>query len=107
MLHRRAKTVNKDRKQCEVYITLEDLKDQWDRQDGKCFFTGRDLHIKTRDGLGPPTLDQASLDRIDNNKPYEPGNIRFISTIANYALNRYFTDKDLIKFCGQVTENHL
>lgn len=97
---------NEKRKNC--YLTLQDLKKQWDSQDGICPFTQykMDLKLFPKTGSKSPQIPyQASLDRIDNSKPYEVGNIRFISLIANYARNT-FTDLDLIKFCVDVAKSH-
>ena len=41
---------------------------------------------------------QPSLDRIDNNRGYELGNIKVIWLIENYARNT-FTEEALIEFC--------
>jgi hypothetical protein len=94
----------KKRKPCNV--TLQDLKEQWDAQKGLCFFTGLELELKLYNkdgGVGSHSPYQASLDRIDNSKPYEPGNIRFICLIANYARNN-FSDEELINFCQKVVD---
>jgi hypothetical protein len=47
---------------------------------------------------------RASLDRIDNSKPYVQGNVRFISLMANYAKND-MTDAELVGFCKAVASN--
>lgn len=39
-----------------------------------------------------------SIDRIDNSKPYEVGNIRVCWAIENYCKNIY-SEEDVIKFC--------
>lgn len=103
--HTFKKINNKGRKRCEV--TLQNLKEQWEKQLGICPFTGYRMVLKTNStsGLGATPYD-ASLDRIDNSKGYEIGNIRFISVMANYARNT-FTDEELIQFCKIVTENQL
>lgn len=94
------------RGQKEVTITLRDLKDVWDSQDGICPFTGQKMiprkHSRTHQELFP---NHASLDRINNNLGYVPGNVRFISVMANFARN-VFTDQQLIDFCKQVAMNH-
>lgn len=65
-------------------LTLEDLQEQWELQQGVCPYT-----TLPEDG-NVATLDvsiRASLDRIDSSKPYEVGNIQFISTPINYMKN--------------------
>ena len=46
-----------------------------------------------------------SLDRVDCTKGYVPGNVRFVTVMANYCRNR-FEDKDLIGFCREVAKHH-
>lgn len=79
------------------------LKEVWDTQGGRCLFTNWQLELPhgTIGWDGPQHGARASLDRIDNSKPYVRGNVRFVSVIANYARNK-FSDKELIDFCKAV-----
>ena len=87
----------------EVNITLEDLQQQWEAQQGICPFTGWELDIPrtTNWREHPITLRRASIDRIDSSQGYVPGNIRFVSVMANYCKNN-FTDDDVLEFCRAV-----
>lgn len=87
----------------QIEITLSDLKDQWEGQNGTCPYTGWHLD-------NPPVsynqeetwhLRRASLDRIDSSKGYIKGNIQFVSMIAQFAKNS-FTEEQLFEFCEQV-----
>ena len=80
----------------EVNIGLQDLKDIWEQQSGRCPLTGKQLSLKHNN-----SPYQASLDRIDSNKGYVKGNIRYIALIANYCKNS-FTDEDVKEFCNSV-----
>lgn len=86
-------------------ITLDDIKQQWESQNGICPFTGWKLDIPrtTMWSESPLTPRRASIDRIDSSIGYVPGNIRFVSVIANYCKNS-FTDDDVIEFCRAVVE---
>lgn len=69
-------------------LTLEDLREQWELQQGVCPYTKLKLTLPENGNVN--TLDvtiRASLDRIDSDKPYEVGNIQFISTPINYMKN--------------------
>lgn len=69
-------------------LTLEDLQEQWELQQGVCPYTKLKLTLPEDGNVA--TLDvsiRASLDRIDSSKPYEVGNIQFISTPINYMKN--------------------
>jgi len=82
------------------------LKELWDLQDGKCPFTGWALLLPRSNKYPGNTnsIYRASLDRIDNDKGYVKGNVRFISVIANYCRNT-FTDEDVKLFCEAVVRN--
>jgi hypothetical protein len=87
----------------EVTITLDDLLEQWIRQDGKCPYTGVNLihPIRIKD---EGYLYLSSLDRIDSSLGYIPGNIQFISTSANFAKNK-MSHNDMLLFCQLIAEN--
>ena len=95
----------------ECTITLQDLKEVWDRQNGICPYTGWQIvnppstTFTTRGGGIQFTKapNRASLDRIDVSKGYIKGNIQFVALIANVAKND-FTDDALIDFCKAVVE---
>jgi hypothetical protein len=86
-------------------LTLEDLKQQWESQDGTCPLTGWVLELPPTSNwaTSPLTPRRASLDRIDSSQGYVPGNVRFISVIGNYCKH-VFTDADVIAFCHAVAE---
>lgn len=75
----------KIRKDLEVSLTLEDLKEVWESQRGICPYLQVVLHLGETNN---PNL-QASLDRIDSSKGYVRGNIQFISRTLNYAKSSY------------------
>jgi hypothetical protein len=86
-------------------LTLQDLKNCWDAQDGICPYTGWKIKLPEHTGIKfPVSPDSASLDRFDNSKGYSRGNIQFISLIANYAKNQ-FSAQELIDFCKAVAKN--
>lgn len=58
---------HKDKYKCS--ITLEELKEIYDKQSGKCYLSGRQMQTD----IGSP--DRISLDRIDSNKGYTKDNV--------------------------------
>jgi hypothetical protein len=102
------------RREPESVLTLQDLKDQWDRQDGRCVYTGWKLELpayhleraetKGRQRRFTRNLRRASLDRIDSSKGYERGNIQFVCLMANIAKSDY-SSEDLVRFCQAVAWN--
>lgn len=94
-------------KRKECFVTLEDLKNQWDAQCGICPFTGWAMkQPKNTSKLNclPKTPNRASLDRIDSSKPYTKDNIQFISLMAQYAKNSW-DGQELLDFCRAVAQN--
>ena len=69
----------------EFNLTLEDLKQIWEQQDGVCPYTGLKLYLPTwnKKGSYEQLWCRASLDRIDSSKGYIVGNIQFVSTPIN------------------------
>lgn len=84
-------------------ITLEDLLEQWIKQDGICPYTGVKLihPIRLKD---EGYLYLASLDRIDSSLGYISGNIQFISATANFAKNK-MSHNEMLLFCQLISEN--
>jgi len=89
-----------------VFVTLEDLKKQWDKQGGICPYTGWNLKLPNCNGKRwiPFTPDKASVDRIDSSRGYLKDNIQFVSCIANYAKFT-FSEEQLYEFCEAVTKH--
>lgn len=90
-----------------VFVTLEDLKEQWEKQKGICPYTG--WQLKNADSTTirlDKTPDRASVDRIDSNKPYVKENIQFIALMAQYAKNDW-QEEDLVVFGKAITEHRV
>ena len=84
-------------------ITLQDLKNQWEKQDGICPYTGWVMvNRKSTMDKQPKTPNRASLDRIDSSKGYTVDNIQFICLMAQFAKNGW-DEKELINFCQAVS----
>lgn len=81
------------------------LKELWESQNGICPFSGIKMILRSHSSNVSTSPCAASVDRIDNDKGYEKGNIRFISIMANYARNK-FSDEEVIEFCKNVVEKH-
>lgn len=86
-------------------IDINYLFDLWNRQNGKCPYTGFNLILpKNTTGFEDKKIDirNASIDRIDNSKGYIKSNIQFVSVMANWAKN-ILSDEELIEFCVAVS----
>ncbi len=78
-------------------LTLEDLKEQWEKQSGICPYTGINLILPsvTKEYT---KINLASLDRIDSNKGYERENIMFVSVAINYMKNT-MSEEETVELC--------
>jgi hypothetical protein len=99
------RNMNQRKHMCDV--TLEDLKRQWEKQKGRCPYTGwklKNLINMCHNNQLPRTPDRASVDRIDSSKPYTKDNIQFVSLMAQLAKN-IWPENELLSFCESVVAN--
>lgn len=83
-------------------LTKEYLWDLFIKQDRKCKFTGIELHFSSSSCKYNQT---ASLDRIDNNKPYIKGNVQWVHKNINKMRND-LTIEDFVQSCKMVADNY-
>jgi hypothetical protein len=86
----------------EFDLTIEDLKEIWERQNGKCPYTGWMLELPNYKTAKTPKT--ASLDRIDSSRGYVKDNVQFVSVMANYAKCD-FSENEMREFCNVIAEN--
>ena len=71
----------------EITITIEDLKDQWEKQGGKCYWLGIDMSLEdlmiSRSPFAP------SVDRLDSSGEYTKENIVLTTRFANLGRGAY------------------
>ena len=70
-----------------VDVSMDDLKNQWEKQNGICEFSGIKLILSSHTKIQKNPIYSASLDRIDNSKGYIKGNIRWVSRAINWMKN--------------------
>ena len=90
------------RKATHVFnITREYLYKLYDKQKGICEYSGVPM-TNVKDGTGYH-LKNISIDRIDNTKGYEEGNIALVCLAVN--MMKYTLDlKDLIAWCNEISK---
>lgn len=98
---RRAKRHAKEHNR-ECTITWQDLKDLWEKQEGKCVYTNLNLVLPIQGRETPSITVQASLDRIDSSKGYIPGNIQFVSSCINMLKNK-LSDLETKRFLKEIS----
>ena len=88
----------------EVNVSIEDLKDAWDKQLGICEFSGVQLVLSSYSKIIKNQIYTASLDRIDSSKGYIKGNIRWVSRSINHMKND-MTDEMVWELCNLIKKN--
>ncbi len=81
---------NNPRPSHEVTITLPYLLKLWEDQGGRCKITGKKMEHKA-------SLFAVSIDRIESDHGYVPGNVQLVCMAINLAKNRY-SNADIIHF---------
>ena len=71
----------------ELNVSIEYLREIWEKQEGICPYLGIKLTINTYGKIKKDPVTSASLDRIDSSKGYVKGNIQWISRSMNYLKN--------------------
>jgi hypothetical protein len=77
-------------------INVADLLNQWDKQEGICPYTGKQMLLVSKH-----LPEQASLDRIDPDKGYTIDNIQFVCLFIQYGKNS-FKDEQVKDFISTI-----
>jgi len=85
-------------------LTLEDIKNQWEIQKGKCPYTNFNLILYKPKEEHPYHL-RASLDRIDSSKGYTKENIEFVSLPINYLKSDQLTKEKTLELLKVISFN--
>ena len=87
------------RRTIDCSITLEDLYKVLEKQNFKCAYTGIDLNvINTSKGES-----NASVDRIDSSRGYEPSNIQWVYKPVNIMKNG-LSDSEFKDLCCKIAD---
>lgn len=84
----------------EVSINMEYIWNLYIQQNKKCVFTGTELHFPTASGKYDGNL---SLDRIDSNQGYIPGNVQWVYKPINFMKGN-MKDDEFISICKMIAE---
>ena len=96
----RARSRNKD-----VTVTLQHLKEVWDRQHGRCIYSGVELVHPIKNELADP-IRTSSLDRIDSSFGYVDGNVQFISVAMNH-MKGTMTHQQTIELINIIKQSYV
>lgn len=93
------RATNKD---IEFDLTLDYLKDLWNKQNGICALTGTNM---THTILEGKLKTNASIDKINPSLGYTKGNVQFVCNVAN-MMKSDMSIEDLIYFCKLIINNN-
>ena len=74
----------------DLEITLDDIKQLWVKQNGKCYWLNIDMSLE--DVMIKDSPFAVSVERLDNDLGYVPGNIVLASRFANRGRGAYAGD---------------
>lgn len=100
-INKRVRVNIKNNRPMEMNLTLQDLKDQWDLQNGKCSYTGIEMSLPRVIRYREFSTMGASVDRINSDVGYVKGNIEFVCLFVNYGKNK-FTKEQTIEFLNKI-----
>lgn len=86
-----------NRKTVECFISVDDIKVVWQKQNGRCAYTDLPLVATAHQ------VETVSLDRIDSSKDYTADNIQLVCTPIN-RMKSDMTEKQFIELCQLVTQ---
>ncbi len=83
-------------------VTIEFLWDLFLKQDGMCALTGAPLAMSKRSACPDEAI--ASLDRIESDKGYIPGNVQWVHPTVNF-MKHAMPQKNFITWCCEVADH--
>lgn len=92
------------RRDMEFTLTLEQLDELFDQQNGRCYYTGEKLILATGAKFAVAETN-ISIDRIDNAKGYTIDNIVLCTKLVNISRN-LLTQSEFIKMAYNITRHH-
>lgn len=91
-------SLTRGKKVLECSVDLKDLREQLDKQNSTCPYTGRVLLVKNMFKKD----SNASIDRIDSSKGYIYGNVEWVYKPINIIKNG-LSKEDFISICKEVS----
>ncbi|ARF12683.1 hypothetical protein Klosneuvirus_16_2 [Klosneuvirus KNV1] len=93
-------------KNIPVEISVDDLRDLYKKQDGKCAYTGKQLtaiRYAVRNDQHIMNKWNVSVDRIDSNKGYTTDNIQMVCAIIN-RMKTDLREEEFLSLCNDIVK---
>jgi hypothetical protein len=95
--------IRDDKRKIFSDLTLQQLIDLWNKQNGKCAISGSQMsHQRNK---RQHNMSNCSVDRIDSSKDYTLNNIQLVCWTVN-RMKGENTQEELIKWCIQIIKNN-
>lgn len=104
ILKRYADANKRKRKAIEYSLTPEYVKSIYEKQKGKCFYSGQPIFPPKR-FTNLTGDDILSVDRIDSSKGYVEGNIQLVTKQINF-MKQTLSHDEFVGLCKLVVERH-
>lgn len=91
------------RKKVPFQLTAESLALLWEKQDGKCFYTGKAMGLGGKGTFTRVSPDGVSVDRISPERGYVEGNVVLCCWAVNYMKGDYSAD-EFKAWCKEVCD---
>ena len=93
--------VDQGRSECSEHtLSKDDIYEILEEQDGKCFYSGRNLVFEYNN------INKISIDRIDNNKGYTRDNVKLVCWVVNQAKSNMEHD-EFLSLVKDISKVHL
>lgn len=84
------------------FLTLDYMLGLYDAQQGRCAISGREMTLTRGQGRVETNM---SIDRIDREKGYIPGNVQLVCAFCN-KLKGMMSMAELVEFCQDVIDSN-
>lgn len=91
-------------KQIECNLTVVDLRNLWDLQNGRCYYTDRELNLPVN-SESMSIWNSPSIDRIDSSLGYTPENTRMVLKEVNF-MKHSSSHEDFLEFCRMIAASN-
>jgi hypothetical protein len=88
----------------ELSINIQDAWNLFQRQNGKCALSGVDIYLPQTSDEAQGSSATASLDRVDSDKGYIPGNVQWVHKDVN-LMKMELKQKSFIHWCKLIASH--
>lgn len=87
-------------------LSVSDIKEAFDKQNGRCYYSGIEMHIKKKNTKELHDPYKMTLDCINPEKGYVAGNVVWCLYCIN-SFKQKMEKKEMMQICIRMLENQL